>query len=92
MKTVAPSKVVADSRCVLTWKMADGKRDVKALLAAKGYRDPDLKGDFVKTSGRAILRFSHRQEASLVAAKKWGLRCSGIRDASPRSDNFNREV
>ena len=38
----APSAAVADSRWAPTWKIADGKRDAKARMAAKGLQVPIL--------------------------------------------------
>ena len=36
-------KQIIQTRWVLTWEMAEGKKCVKARLVAEGYQDPDLK-------------------------------------------------
>ena len=43
------SKSIADTRWVLTWKIVDGKKDVKARSEAKGHQDPGLKNGSVET-------------------------------------------
>ena len=60
-------KQIAQTRRVLTWKLADGKKRVKARLEAKGFQDPDLKGEMLDTSGRVSFRSSHLQAISLSA-------------------------
>ena len=48
-------KQIAQTRGVLTWKIADGKKCVKARLVARGFRGPELKEGLVGTSGRVSL-------------------------------------
>ena len=48
-------KQIAQTRGVLTWKIADGKKCVKARLVARGFRSPELKEGLVGTSGRVSL-------------------------------------
>ena len=69
MRFGVPAKAAADSRRVLTWNMADGKRDVQARLAANGYQDPDLKEGLEETSGCVSLGPSHLRAVSLSAPK-----------------------
>ena len=54
-----PSKLIPDTRWVLTWKMAEGAKYVTACLVAKGYQDCDLETGLVETSGSVSLRSSH---------------------------------
>ena len=49
-------KEVVGTRWVLTWKLVEGVKTVKARLAAKGYQDPDSKDGLVVTSGCASLQ------------------------------------
>ena len=49
------SKQIKQTRRVLTGKMADGRKSVKARLAAKDYRGPSRQEGAVGTSGRASL-------------------------------------
>ena len=42
---------VVDARWVLTWKVMEGQRTVKASLVAKGYQDPDLRDGDVDLAG-----------------------------------------
>ena len=44
----APSKEVVDLGWALTWNLAEGRKDVKAHLAAEGNQDPDLKDGLVE--------------------------------------------
>ena len=53
------SNQVARTRWVLTWKMADGQKSVKARLAAEGYQDPDFQEGIKGASGCVSLRPSH---------------------------------
>ena len=52
------SNRIAQTRWVLTWKRADGRKTVKARLATKGYRDPDIRGAPWKPQG--VSAFSRR--------------------------------
>ena len=71
-------KQIVQTRWVLTWKVADGKKCVKAHLVAKGFQDPDLTGGLADTSGCVTLRSSHLQVVSLSAMRKWDLRSLDI--------------
>ena len=51
--------------------MADGKKDVKVSLAARGYQDPDPRNGFAKTWGRVSLRSSRLQALPPGDLKKW---------------------
>ena len=64
-------KDVAGARWVLTWKVVDGVKTVKARLAAEGRQDPDLKDGLVETSGCVSMQASHLQVVSLAALRGW---------------------
>ena len=53
-----------DTRWVLTWKMADGEKSVKARLAAKSFLDPFLQEGLADTSGCVRLPSSHPEMTS----------------------------
>ena len=86
------TKEVVGTRWVLTWKMVEGVKTVKARLAAKGYQDSDLEEGLVETSGSASLRSSHLQVISLAAIRGWRLRGIDIKNAFPQADGFGRDV
>ena len=65
--------------------MADGKKCVKARLAAKGFQGPDLKEGLVGTSGCVSLRSPHLQVASLSAIRQWKLWSLDIKNAFLRA-------
>ena len=88
---VHPDSVV-DTRCVLTWRLVRGGKDVKARFAAKGCREPDLRGSPVETSGRARLRASRPQVISRGALKRWNIWSLNIKNALSQADGFGREV
>ena len=67
------SKEIAQTRWVLTWKMVDGKKRVKAHLVAKGFQGPDLQEGLVGTSGCVSIRSSRLPVISLSATAKWNL-------------------
>ena len=50
------------SRWVLTWKIIDGKKDVKARLVIKGFMDPQL--NQIVTASATASALSHRMLAS----------------------------
>ena len=50
----ALSDNVLDSRCVLKWKLVDGKRVIKARLTVRGYKD--LQGSDLKTQASTATR------------------------------------
>ena len=85
-------KQLVDTRWVLTWEMAEGKKCVKARIAAKGFQDPDLKDGLAETSGCVSLRSSRLQVISPSAirnGKLWGL---DIKNAFLQADGFERDV
>ena len=51
-----PSKALVDTLRAFTWKMVDGKRDVRARVVAKGHQGPDLMAGAVATLGCVGLR------------------------------------
>ena len=83
---------VVGTRWVLTWKVADGVKTVKACLVAKGYQDPDLEDGLVGTSGCVSLRPSHLQVFSLAALRGWRLWSLDIKNAFPQADGFGRDL
>ena len=82
------SKQKVETRRVITWKTADGRKCVQARLVAKGDQDPDLREGSADTSGCASLRSSHLQVISLRAIKKWELRSLDIKNAFAQADGF----
>ena len=50
---------IVDTRWVLTWKSADGRRAAKARLMAREFQDPDLTAGSADTSSCVSLRSSH---------------------------------
>ena len=56
LKERSISKALVSTMWVITWKMADGKKSVRARLVAKGYLDPNSKEGNVGTSGCVSLR------------------------------------
>ena len=56
------------SRCVITWKMIDGKLDVRARLVIKGFLDPQL--NYIVTAPATASALSHRMLAS-YAVNHW---------------------
>ena len=56
-----------ETRWVPTWKDLDGKRTVKARLAARGFQDPDLADGLADTPSCVSPRSSHLQVISLSA-------------------------
>ena len=72
---------VVGTRWVLTWKVADGVKTVRARLLATGYRGPDLKDGLVETSGCVSLRSSRLQVVSLSALRGRRLRSLDIKNA-----------
>ena len=50
------SEQIAQTRWVITWKMVDGRRNVKARLVATGHQDPDRLEGIAETSGRVSLK------------------------------------
>ena len=73
------SKQIAQTRWVLTWKMAAGRKSVKARLASKGDWGPDLQEGTVGTPGCVTFRSTSPQVISLCALKKWKLWSLDIR-------------
>ena len=86
------NKDIVDTRWVLTWKSVDGRRAVKARLAARGFQDPVLAAGLVDTSSCVSLRSSHIQVISLSARKKWKLWSLDIKNALLQADPVLREV
>ena len=72
--------------------MAEGRLEVKARLAAKGYENPDWGTGLMATSGRVSPHSSHLQVISLIALTKWNLWSLGTKNAPPRADGSVREV
>ena len=92
VKSNSLSKKSVDSHWVLTWKMVEGLKTVKARVVAKGFQDPDLQEGLVDTSGCVRLRSSHLQVISLSALKKWRLWSLDIKDAFLQADPLQRDV
>ena len=80
------------TRWVLTWKMVEGVKTVKARLVATGYQDPDLKNGLVETSGCVSPRSSHLQVVSLAALRGRRLWSLDIKNAFLQADGFGRDV
>ena len=72
--------------------MADGRKSVKARLAAKGYQDPDIQKGIADASGRASPRSPSLQVIALRAIKKWKLRSMGVRNAFSQAGGFDRDT
>ena len=66
-------KQITQTRRVLTWGMADGKKCVIARLVAKGCQEPDLEDGLVDTLGCVSLRSPHLQVVPLSAIRRWKL-------------------
>ena len=64
------AKDIVDTRWVLTWKSAEGRRTAKARLVARGFQDPDLAAGLVDTSSCVSLRSSPLQVISPSFFKK----------------------
>ena len=86
------SKDLVDTRWVPAWKEDDGEKTVKARLAAKGFRDPDLRIENADTAGCVSRGSSHFRVTSLGALGKWPLWSLDIKNAFLRADGFAREV
>ena len=67
------SNQMVQAKRVITGKMAEGQKSVKARLAAKGYQDTDIRGGVADTPGCVCLRPSCPQVISLCPVKTWGL-------------------
>ena len=85
-------KRLVQTRWVLTWEVAEGKKCVKARLVAKGFQDPDLQEGLVETSGCVCLRPSHLRAISLSANQKWQLWSLDVKNAFLQADGFGRDV
>ena len=83
---------IVDTRWVLTWKLVEGRRAVKARLVARGYQDPDLAAGLADTASCVSLRSSPHQVISLGALKKWELWSLDIKNAFLQADPSPREV
>ena len=84
-------KSAADTRWVLTRKMADGVGTVEARSLAKAFQDPDLGAGVVETSRFASPLLSpsgYLPEGS----KKWGIWNLDIGNASLKADAVSRDV
>ena len=77
---------------VLTWKVANGVKTVKARLAAKGRQDPDLEDGLVETSRCVSLRSPRHQVISLAALRGWRLWDADIKNGFLQADGFGRDV
>ena len=86
------TKEVVGARWVLTRKMVEGVKTVKARLAAKGHQDPDLKEGLAETSGSVSLRSPHLQVISLAALRGWRLWSIDLKNAFLQADGFGRDV
>ena len=86
------SKEIAQTRWVLTWKMVDDKKRVKARLLAEGFQDPDLQEGPVGTSGCVNLRSPHLQVIPLSAIRIWNLWSSDNKNEFLQADGFGRDV
>ena len=75
---------------MLTRREEKGKKTVEARLAAKGYRDPDLRNGNVGIAGCVSRRSSHLQRISLGDLKKWAIWISDIKNALLEADGFGR--
>ena len=75
---------VAQTRWVLTWKVADGRKSAVARLVAKGRQDPDIQNGIAGTSGCVRLRSPHLQVISRSVTKKWKLWSLDIKTAFRR--------
>ena len=76
-----PSRAISGTRWVLRWQMVDGRRDVEAGFAAKGYQNPDLGTGLVETSGCVGIWPPHLRAIPLRALKKWQLSSLDIKNA-----------
>ena len=81
-----------DTRRVLTWEMVDGVKNVKALLAANGFQNPDLEDGVVYASGCVRPHPPYFQVIFLTAPKKWELRCLDVKIACLLAAGFSRDV
>ena len=70
VKVDVPPKEVVNSRGAPTWKVANGRTNVKARPLAKGRQEADLRHGPAETSGFASLHPSHLPAISLSALKK----------------------
>ena len=61
------------TRRVITWRVVNGVKTVKARLMAKNYQDPDLKDGLVETSRYVSLRSPHLNDVSIAAPRGWRL-------------------
>ena len=78
---------VLDSRWVLKWKMIDGRRQVRARLTVRGYRDvqaPDLKTFAATTS-----RWGQRVVSAWAAQNRWTLFSCDVSQAFLRGLPFS---
>ena len=72
--------------------MANGEKDVKARLAAKGYRGPDLENGSVETPGCVSARSSYLRfifRGALKGCEIWSL---DIENAFLQADGLGRDV
>ena len=60
------SKQIAQARWVLTRKMVDGRKSVKARLVAEGYQGPDVQDGVVDSPGCLIFRWSRYAQLKKV--------------------------
>ena len=72
--------------------MADGKEDVRAYLAARGYRDPALITGLVRTSRGVGIGPSYLPAISLDPLKEREVWSLGIKNALCSADGFKRDV
>ena len=85
-------KQIVQRRWLLTRKMAEGKKCVKARLVAKCFQGPDLKDGLVDSSGCVSLRSSHLQVAPLSAIRQWKLWSLDVKNAFLQADGLERDV
>ena len=85
-------ETAVDARWVLTRKMVDGVKTVKARQVASGLQDPGLKDGIADTSRCVSLCSPHLQVMSLSAPKKWKLRNLDIGNTILQADGFTGDV
>ena len=80
------------TRWVLSWKMVDGHKGVKARLVAEGYQDAYLRGGVVDATGCVSPRPPHLKATSLCADRNLKLGSLVIENAFLQVDGLTRDV
>ena len=75
------TKITVGTCRASTWKVMDGKTNVRARLAIKGLQDPDLRQSLAETAGCVRLRPSHLQLRPPGVTKKWKFWSLNIKNA-----------